>query len=109
MNKICGRLYVYKRIAKDSEYDELKKIMRNKVMKDIKCPNCGSKMVEIFYGMPSSDVIDLVKKEEIYLGGCCIFEDEEMPKYHCYKCNRSYYEDLVNFEEEDDCCFKDED
>ena len=56
--------------------------------------------------MPSSDVIDQVKKGEIFIGGCCV--EEENPEYHCNTCRRSYYSNLKdyivegnNFEEED--------
>ena len=85
-----------------STIENNKKLIRSKNMKNVICPNCGSKMAEILYGMPCSEVIDLIKNEEIFLGSCCIFDDEEMPEYHCYKCKRSYYKDLIKYDEEDE-------
>ena len=45
---------------------------------ELKCPNCGSKLLEIVYGMPSSDIMDQVEKGEVFIGGCCV--DEENPE-----------------------------
>jgi len=71
-----------------------------------KCPNCGNKLAKIIYGMPSSDIMDQVEKGEVFIGGCCV--DEENPEYHCNVCRRSYYSNLKdyiiegnNFEQED--------
>ena len=59
-----------------------------------KCPICDNVLVDIVYGMPGSEMVELYQNKKVYLGGCCIFEDEPQPKYHCYKCNKSYFEDL---------------
>lgn len=63
------------------------------------CPHCGSKLLKIEYGMPGPEMIEEVEKGEIYLGGCCIYDDE-MPEYHCNNCRRSYTKDLKKYIEE---------
>lgn len=60
-----------------------------------KCPNCGKKMVKIIYGMPSSDIFEKAEDKEVYLGGCERSDND--PKYHCYKCNRNYYDNLEDY------------
>ena len=66
--------------------------------KNIKCPNCGHKMIEIVYGMPSLKTFEKAKKGKIFLGGCII--EDNQPKYHCNNCERSYLEDLKTYIEE---------
>ncbi len=66
--------------------------------KNPKCPNCGNILVEIVYGMPDVDCFKKSEKKEIYLGGCIISDND--PIYHCNKCNRNYYDNLVDYEEE---------
>lgn len=39
------------------------------------------------------------ERQELYLGGRCKFIGLKQPIYHCYNCNRNYYEDLVTYEE----------
>ena len=67
--------------------------------KKIKCPNCGFKLVEIIYGLPDSKLGEKAKRGEVFLGGCMM--EEENPKYHCNKCKRSYYDNLVDYVEEE--------
>ena len=57
-----------------------------------KCPNCNNKLVEIVYGLPTVELMEKALKKEVSLGGCIIIG--EMPRYHCLKCNKKYYEDL---------------
>ena len=64
-----------------------------------KCPNCGSKMIEIVYGMPSHDTVEDAKKGKVFLGGCMI--EKKQPKYHCNKCRRSYYNNLKDYIKEE--------
>lgn len=56
------------------------------------CPKCNKKLVEIVYGMPSSEMFKKAKNKEVKLGGCEITEYD--PKYYCYNCNKNYYDDL---------------
>jgi hypothetical protein len=54
------------------------------------CPKCSNKdsVVEIVYGFPGSDLIEMAQRGEILLGGCCIFEDA--PEYYCKKCDLKF-------------------
>ena len=38
-------------------------------------------------------------KGELFLGGCMI--DDDNPKYHCNTCERSYFENLKDYIEEE--------
>ena len=58
--------------------------------KNYKCPNCGDKLVEIVYGRPTPDVVEKAKQKKLYLGGCNVGGSN--PNYHCYGCNKNYYE-----------------
>ena len=53
-----------------------------------RCPKCGSRMVKIVYGLPGTELFKKAQKGEIFLGGCCEFEDS--PKYHCNNCSKEY-------------------
>ena len=64
-----------------------------------KCPHCGNRLLKIEYGMPGPEIFEQAKKGEVFLGGCCVFDDE-MPEYHCNKCRRSYTKDLKKYIEE---------
>jgi len=68
--------------------------------KEIKCPNCGNKMIEIIYGMPAPETMEKVEKGELYLGGCEIVDGFDNPVYHCDKCKRNYCKNLKDYEEE---------
>jgi len=63
-----------------------------------KCPNCGSKMIPIVYGMPSSDLFEEAEQGKVFLGGC--MEEVNPPVYHCNKCRRSYSKNLRKYIEE---------
>ena len=47
-----------------------------------KCPNCGGKLLEIVYGMPDSETGEKAMKEELFLGGCMI--DDDNPKMYAW-------------------------
>ncbi len=53
-----------------------------------KCPRCGSKdVVEIIYGMPTEELFkEIQKKDNYWLGGCCINLETPDPDYHCKSC-----------------------
>ena len=49
------------------------------------CPECGSgDIIPILYGMPALSARKREEEGKLYLGGCCITEDD--PKWHCKKC-----------------------
>ena len=77
--------------------------------KIIKCPNCNNKMKKIEYGMPSDELVELSEKGIIYLGGCCISDDD--PIYYCSNCKRKYFANLKDYIEDSDLCeiFNDKD
>ena len=70
--------------------------MRRK--KKIVCPKCKGKLLDIVYGMPGPDLFDKAEKGEVYLGGCCILENN--PKYFCPKCHIEYFEDMSELKTE---------
>ncbi len=45
--------------------------------------------------MPSEEAFKLVEKGELYLGGCCIISDIEMPHYYCKKCKKELCKEEV--------------
>lgn len=67
--------------------------------KELRCPNCNFKLIEIIYGMPDSSIFEKVEQGEVFLGGCVI--DDFQPKYHCNNCKRSYSGDLKVYIEEE--------
>ena len=76
------------------EINNLKfKRIKNKNCVQKICPKCGGKLIEILYGFPTPESVEKYKKGEIELGGCEILLDKPQPKYHCRKCDKSYYED----------------
>ena len=55
-----------------------------------KCPKCGSRRVgHIYYGLPlfNEEMFHRMKNEQLYLGGCCISDDD--PLYHCFECGKN--------------------
>lgn len=66
--------------------------------KKIICPECKGKLLDIVYGMPGPELFEKAEKQEVYLGGCCI--DENNPKYFCPKCHREYFENLKDYIDE---------
>ena len=57
-----------------------------------KCPKCNNNLIEIIYGMPSSELFEAEERGEVMLGGCCISDDN--PKYHCKNCDIDFSRDL---------------
>ncbi len=59
-----------------------------------KCPKCGGKVVEILYGMPTSEAFEASERGELVLGGCCITLDENGkiadPDWQCIKCETQF-------------------
>jgi len=54
-----------------------------------KCPACGSKdIAKILYGMPTYEAFETAQRGEIYLGGCCISDND--PKWHCKACGKDF-------------------
>lgn len=57
------------------------------------CPKCQSTNIAyIIYGEPAFDdeLNEALEKGEIYLGGCCYYNDS--PKYHCNDCKKNFPE-----------------
>ena len=54
------------------------------------CPVCGGKLVPIVYGDPMGEVVEMFKRGEVKLGGCCIRVDKQgrslEPEWACTKC-----------------------
>ncbi len=58
-------------------------------MSEIRCPACGSdETVEILYGMPTVEAYEAEKRGEIYIGGCCVSEND--PERICKRCGREF-------------------
>ena len=57
-----------------------------------KCPKCNNNLIEIVYGMPSSELFEAEERGEIILGGCCVSDND--PKYHCENCDIDFSRDL---------------
>ena len=67
--------------------------------KEVKCPNCGGKLIDIIYGMVDYEVGEQAKKGKVFIGGCMITGND--PIYHCNTCRRSYYKNLEDYIEEE--------
>lgn len=52
------------------------------------CPNCNHELVNIIYGYPKPELIDMARKEEVALGGCVIMPDHF--RFYCYGCHESF-------------------
>ena len=90
-----GEVMYKELINKDVEVIVSKNFIVSCIVKQVymkKCPNCNNKLVEIVYGLPTVELMEKALKKEVSLGGCIIIGD--MPRYHCLKCNKKYYEDL---------------
>lgn len=49
-----------------------------------KCPDCGTKLLPIVYGMPGPELFDDAEQGKVMLGGCCVsFND---PTRGCPAC-----------------------
>lgn len=60
----------------------------------MKCPLCNEKLVDIVYGLPTVELMDKSKNKEVCLGGCVIMAGVEIPKFHCFKCNNDFNQNL---------------
>ena len=60
-----------------------------------KCPKCNNNLIEIVYGMPSSELFEAEERGEVMLGGCCVSDND--PKYHCKNCDINFSRDLKKF------------
>ena len=65
--------------------------------KPVKCHKCGQKtVVEIVYGMPSSELLEAAERKEVILGGCCVHIDPSDPlkrldpEWECKECGQRY-------------------
>ena len=56
------------------------------------CPICNKTMVKIIYGEPDLKLFERAEQKKVFLGGCLVSDND--PKYHCYICERNFYEDL---------------
>lgn len=57
-----------------------------------KCPKCGENLVEIIYGMPSSELFEAEERGEVVIGGCEVTGND--PAYRCKKCDIDYSRNL---------------
>ncbi|MGN1221522.1 MAG: hypothetical protein ACI4TU_11370 [Candidatus Cryptobacteroides sp.] len=57
--------------------------------KPCKCPECGSKVVEIVYGEPAPELFERAIRKEVVLGGCC-FSYEGSPQWACVDCEQTF-------------------
>ena len=76
--------------------------MKNNVLENIdeeipNCPYCGIRLIKIIYGMPTEEIIEKSKREEVILGGCII--EENHPEYFCNRCKRNYTKDLKIYDD----------
>lgn len=75
-------------------YDHLKEFVaiKNEPIlvrrKPVKCPHCGSKVLNIQYGYPGHEMMEAAERGEILLGGCCISPDS--PDCACPVCGQSF-------------------
>jgi len=56
-----------------------------------KCPICGGKVANIFYGMPrfTDELQKALEEKRIVLGGCCVPHDIEIP-WQCTECGQQF-------------------
>lgn len=52
------------------------------------CPQCGGKVVEIIYGLPTYETFEASKRGEVMLGGCVVYD--EAADWQCNKCGQHY-------------------
>ena len=53
-----------------------------------KCPDCGTKLVPIVFGMPGPELFDQAQQGNVILGGCCMMPIN--PTRGCTKCGWEY-------------------
>jgi len=54
----------------------------------LSCPTCGSRMIPILYGLPSSEMRGPVERGEIKLGGCVVSGND--PQWWCPQCEEPW-------------------
>jgi hypothetical protein len=55
------------------------------------CPACAStRVVRIFYGSPTPETMEIVKRHEAVLGGCIVFAGQ--PDWECTRCRHRWYD-----------------
>jgi DNA-directed RNA polymerase subunit RPC12/RpoP len=53
------------------------------------CPECGSRsVVEVVYGMPAPDLIELEERGGVILAGCLVGDDD--PRHGCVDCGARF-------------------
>jgi hypothetical protein len=53
------------------------------------CPKCKSKkVVPIVYGMPSTEMLEKLNRDEVALGGCVVIDGQ--PKWYCNACDHEF-------------------
>lgn len=52
------------------------------------CPNCQHDLVNIIYGIPTQELVDMAKTEDVALGGkkASVLD----PKLYCYGCHETF-------------------
>lgn len=53
------------------------------------CSLCNYKLVDIVYGYPTPELIEMARDEKIALGGTCVFNSES-PRLYCYGCHEAF-------------------
>jgi hypothetical protein len=43
------------------------------------------------YGLPADDVFDMIDREAVILGGCCVTDND--PKWQCDDCGTQYHKE----------------
>ena len=56
-----------------------------------KCPICNNNLAKIVYGLPGPELAQKARNKEIFLAGC-IMDSKGLPEYHCYNCNKNFYD-----------------
>lgn len=56
--------------------------------KPLKCPNCGNKVVSIYYGYPSYITSQAAERGELFLGGIKI--EPNAPDWICTQCGARF-------------------
>ena len=57
------------------------------------CPNCANKLIKIDYKLSDSKIDQNVLNDEIFI--------DKNPIYYCSNCKRSYFDNLIDYIDED--------
>jgi hypothetical protein len=53
------------------------------------CPKCReSEGIDITYGMPGTELVEMAGRSQAWIGGCCLSDD--MPDRHCLACHHEW-------------------